>query len=139
MVLAANFFQRIAKHLKEILVRVEDLAVQAKFDHRLDAIDRGELALLGTQFGDIRPFQDVAVIDTVCVVARANIQCEFQLADRDIGAERQPRRIRKHPPLMAGVTMKCVDAHANDLRAGSKPGQILRKSSARWPSRSLVA
>ena len=44
VVLAADFFQRVAKGCQEIFVGVQYLAVHAELDHRLRLVDRGELA-----------------------------------------------------------------------------------------------
>ena len=45
MVLAADFFQRVAQRLEEVLVGREHLAVEPELDHRLRLADRRELAL----------------------------------------------------------------------------------------------
>jgi hypothetical protein len=45
VVMTANFFQRVADYLEEILVRVDDLAIEAEFDNRLDTVERGHAPL----------------------------------------------------------------------------------------------
>ena len=114
MMLAADILQPVAERIQEVGVRIDDTAIEAKLDHRLRTVHRGQLALLGPQLGDIHPFEDIAAVGAGRIVAGAYVERELQVTHRDVSTERQLRLIGEHAALMPRVAMECVDVHADN-------------------------
>ena len=127
MMLALDLIQGVAQRIQEILVGVDDVAVESEFDDGLGAVQRRDHAGVHAGIGDIVPFQNIADIIALGVEHAADAEREFEIAHGDVGPMGQPARIGQQLPLMRGIFVEGVDTGADDP-VRSKFGQIARKA-----------
>ena len=77
VMLALDFFQRVAKRIQKILVGIDDAAIKAEFDDGLRALQRHDHARVHAGLGDIVPFKNIADIVALGIEHAADTEREL--------------------------------------------------------------
>jgi hypothetical protein len=91
--LSADLVERIAQRLEEVVVGVKNLATDGELDHGLHLVDRRDHPLVHPVGRHVPPLENVADVLAAPIEAAVDQQRELEIADVDLGANRQLRRV----------------------------------------------